>query len=947
MARYTAAALLMACASPSAMAAGVLEIAHGVVVVPDHGEPVRVLAYGERQFRVSVAPGGDFAALPASLAVVAQPSGTPLLKRHKAEVTLSLPGLVAHVALADGLVRFADATGYPLLAESPRTPFVPAPVDGQPFVRASQAFNPGTSEGFYGLGQHQNRQMDYNGEDVELAQHNMDIAIPFVVSTRGYGLLWDNNGITRFGNPKAYALAGPDGLNVSADGQKGWKADYYLGGKLVASRQEAAINYQFIRDQKAWPEAARARTKASADSGQNTAGVAIDQQKVVWQGAISSDQAGLHSFRLYTSSYVKVFADGQPVIDQWRQNWNPWYHNFQLPITPGHPVALRIEWQPNAGYIALLHNAPRADPHALTLTSDTARGIDYYVVGGGSADGVISAYRALTGHASMMPRWVYGLWQSRQRYETQAQLLDVLREYRRRHIPLDAIVQDWFYWPENQWGSHDFDPARFPDPKGMVDEIHAENAHVMISVWPKFYPNTANAKAMAARGWLYGGNLAAGNRDWVGPGYANTDYDPYAKGARDLFFAQMKPKLVDKGFDAWWLDASEPDVHSNLSIEERMATMGPTAAGPAAAVFNSFPLVHAEGLAQHLREARPDERPFILTRSGFAGLQRASSAVWSGDVAARWDDLRNQISAGVNLSLSGLPYWTHDIGGFAVEDRYTRQDPAAQAEWKELNLRWFEFGAFSPLFRSHGEFPHREIYELGATDPALYAALQHWTEMRYRLLPYIYTLGADAALKDGTIMRGLVMDFAADTKARQIDDEYMFGPALLVAPVTQFGARSKAVYLPEGAEWHDLATGKRHKGGQTIIAAAAPDQLPLFARAGAIVPTGPRIEHTGEQPDGPLVVQVFAGANGHFELYEDDGASMAYAKGGFARVALDWDDKARKLTLGARQGSYAGMAAKRAVSVRCYDGGKPIDFAENGAAQGVYTGEKLVIACPR
>jgi alpha-D-xyloside xylohydrolase len=948
LSRVLLAGLMLAGVSPVALAASVAPVDHGAIITPDHGAPVRILSYGDRQFRVSVAQDGAFADLPQSLMVNVPANGTPIITKDAKTVKLTLPGLVAHVALANGQVSFTDAAGKPLLAETARSVFTPTKADGQPYVTVSQRFNPGTDEGFYGLGQHQNRQMDYNGQDVELAQHNMDIAVPFVVSTKGYGLLWDNNGITRFGNPHAYELAGQDGLKVTSGGKPGWHADYYLGGKLAVSRQESAINYQYIRDQQKWPEAAKARTVASADSGQNTAGVAIDKQSVIWTGSISSAKAGEHTFRLYSSSYVKVFADGKPVLERWRQNWNPWYHNFSLPMAAHKPIKIRIEWEPNAGYIALLHNDPLPAPerHALTMTSDVAKGLDYYVVGGGSADGVISAYRAITGKASMMPQWAFGFWQSRQRYETQEQLLGVLREYRKRHIPLDTIVEDWFYWPENQWGSHDFDTKRFPDAKGMVDEVHALGARVMISVWPKFYPGTDNAKALADKGWLYQGNLKAGNKDWVGPGYLNTDYDPYAKGARDLFFAQMKPKLVDKGFDAWWLDASEPDIHSNLSIEERIDTMGPTAHGPAASVFNSFPLMHAEGIAEHMREARPDVRPFILTRSGFAGLQRASSAVWSGDLAARWDDLRDQISAGVNISLSGLPYWTHDIGGFAVEDRYTKQEPSAQAEWKELNLRWFQFGAFSPLFRSHGEFPRREIYELGASDPALYDALIKWTRLRYRLMPYIYTLGADAAQKDGSIMRGLVMDFPSDTKARKLDDQYLFGPSILVAPVTSFGARSRSVYLPQGADWYDLNSGAFYKGGQTIAAKAELDQMPLFARAGSIIPTGPQVEHTGEQPDGPLVIQVYTGANGHFELYEDDGTSQAYAKGQSARVALDWDDKAHTLTLGARVGSFPGMAAQRAVSVRCYGPyAKPLDFAENGATQATYTGEKLVIAC--
>jgi alpha-D-xyloside xylohydrolase len=560
-------------------------------------------------------------------------------------------------------------------------------------------------------------------------------------------------------------------------------------------------------------------------------------------------------------------------------------------------------------------------------------------------DDVIAHYRGLTGQAAMMPKWAYGFWQSRQRYETQDQLLGVVREHRRRGIPLDTIVQDWFYWPQDQWGSHNFDKARFPDPDGMVDEIHALGARIMISVWPKFYPNTANAKALDAHGWLYRGNLIAGRKDWVGPGYANTDYDAYAPGARQLYFSQINSKLVSKGFDAWWLDATEPDIHSNLSIEERIDAMGPTALGPAAAFFNSYPLVHGEGVAEGLRAARPDVRPFILTRSGFGGLQRASAAVWSGDTAARWDDLRNQISAGVNLSMSGLPNWTHDIGGFAVEDHYSSQKPEAQAEWRELNLRWFQFGAFSPLFRSHGEFPHREIYEISADDPAMQASMLWYDKLRYRLLPYIYTLAADTTLKGGSIMRGLVMDFAPDHLTWDIADEYLFGREFLVAPVTAFQARSRQVYLPASADWYDFNSGTYLKGGQMIEAAAPYERMPLFVRAGSIVPTGPEIMSTSERADGPIVLHVFTGADGQFALYDDDGVSEAYARGKYSRVPIRWDQASRTLTIGAREGSYDGMPAKRTFAVRFYVPGKAVapSFDEAGAISLVYDGKPLTV----
>ncbi|MES2441874.1 MAG: TIM-barrel domain-containing protein [Pseudomonadota bacterium] len=960
-------ALAAALFSTGALASEVVKVDHGVIVTPDSGEAkrVRVLAYGDASFRVT-AVRTDSVDVAASLMVTAKPSGDPAISQADGVVTLKLPRATAEIRLSDGRVQFRDAAGKIVLAQGHGEWFSKTG-NPQGFDMVAQQFNRGTDEGFFGLGQHQNRQMNYNGEDVELAQHNMDIAVPFLVSTRNYGVLWDNNGISRFGDPVAYQKVGDpvrianpcrgldaggcvdptDGLTVTSGGKSGWKADYYLGDRLALTRQEAVINYEFIKDQKRWPDAAKAQTVASSESGQNTAGVVVGKQRVVWSGNITADKAGTHKFRLYVSSYVKVFADGKEIVDAWRQNWNPWFRNFELVMKAGKPVAIRIEWEPNAGYIAFYHNdpLPAPDRHSLWLTSDTAKAVDYYFVAGENLDGVIAGYRALTGKAEMMPAWAYGFWQSRQRYETQEQLLGVVREYRKREVPIDNIVQDWFYWPEDQWGCHCFDAKRFPDPVGMVNEVHALNARVMISVWPKFYPNTKNAQELNAKGYLYQGNLEAHEKDWVGKGYENTDYDAYAPEARAIYFRQMRENLVDKGFDAWWMDATEPDIHSNLSIEQRAERMGPTANGPGAAFFNSYPLVHGGGVAEGLRVARPDVRPFILTRSGFAGTQRTSSALWSGDVASRWDDLRDQISAGTNLSMSGIPNWTHDIGGFALEDRYTRQDASAVAEWRELNLRWFQFGAFSPLFRSHGEAPKREIFEIAAADKPMYDAMVWYDQLRYRLMPYIYTVAADTWHKDGTMMRGLVMDFPADRKGWNIDDEYMFGPAFLVAPVTVFEARSRDVYLPAGTGWYDFATGAFSKGGQVVKAAAPRERMPLFVRAGSIVPTGPAIQWTGEQPDGPLVLHVFTGANGSFSLYQDDGLSPGYKDGKFARVPIRWDEATATLTIGAREGSYPDMPGKRAISVRFHTPGKAeaVDFSENAAASYVYEGKEIVV----
>jgi alpha-D-xyloside xylohydrolase len=895
------AAAFLAAAAPRRVA-DVLRVPHGMVVTTDAGDKVRVLAFRDGTYRITVA--ADLAQAAKSLMVIEQPNGNPQFSRTGDMATLRTPHSRAEVRLRDGRVRVYDAAGALLLDEFARARRLdPVIIEGQRFVATRVQFNRGTNEGLFGLGQHQNRQMNYNGEDVELAQHNMDIAVPYLLSTRAYGILWDNDSITRVGDPKPYEMLPMQG---------GWQADYYVGDKLAAGRGEPTIDYPYIRDLKRWP--------AGAPADKTT--------KVVWNGTYTPDKSGVHKFRMYSSSYIEVYADGAKVLERWRQNWNPWYHNFELPLISGKPVRLRIEWRPNQGYIALYHADPLdpEDRHSVSFASEAGKSIDYYVVPGANMDALVAGYRRLTGKAPMMPRWAYGFWQSRQRYETQDQLVGVLRQYREQHIPIDNVVQDWFYWPEDQWGCQCFDPKRFPDPQGMVDAVHALHGQVMISVWPKFYPGTANGKELAAKGYLLQRPLDTTQRDWVGPGYANTYYDPYSPEARAIYFRQIRDGLVSKGFDAWWMDATEPDWHSNLSIEERKYQMYSPAAGlPGAAIFNSYPLVHALGVAEGLRAAQPDKRPFILTRSGFGGTQRASAAVWSGDVAARWSNLRDQISAGANLSLSGIPNWTHDIGGFSVEDRYSKQDPAALPEWRELYLRWFQFAAFSPLFRSHGEFPYREIPLVSAGDPAMREALIHYDRLRYRLLPYIYTLAAGTFFDDGTIMRPVVMDFAADRRVWNIDDEYLFGPALLVAPVTEFRARERRVYLPSGAEWYEESSGRRLAGGQDYTADAPRERMPLFVRAGSIVPLGPQVEWAGEDPQGPLTIHVFPGANGAFTLYEDQGTDMGYARGQFARIPFRWDDATRRLTIGAREGSFPGMAAARKIGIVVHgDGGGPV-----------------------
>jgi alpha-D-xyloside xylohydrolase len=912
----------------------------GVIVTPATGTAKRVRLQVRSDGIVRVTAVADEKAdAPESLMVVAANAAAPEFKVTRAggDVLLTTKQLIAHVALANGAVTFTDPDGKPLLEESPtRT------IGGG----VSQRFNPGSDEAFYGMGQHQNAQMNLNGEDVEIAQHNMDIGVPFVVSSRNYGVLWDNNSITRFGNPKPYGLASRDLVIRDASGQQGgFTARYSIGGVQKVERVEKDINYQYIRDRAAWPKELLTAKEPPPGAPANI----LPDQTVTWEGTVESAIAGVHKFQLYGSSYFKVYVEDRLVLDRWRQNWAAWYHNFAVELSAGKPAKVRIEWIPNDGYLALLHNdpLPEAERHSLTFTSEVGGAIDYYFIAGASQDGVIAGYRALTGKAVMLPRWAYGFWQSRQRYTTQAELLGVVAEYRKRKIPLDNIVLDWFYWKEDQWGSHEFDKTRFPDPKGMIDKLHQQNAHFMISVWPKFYPGTANYKALDAAGAMYHGNIEAGARDWVGPGYTSSFYDPYSKTGRDLYWSQINRNLNVFGVDAWWMDATEPDVHSNLDIDSIKARIGPTAKGPADQFFNSYALIHTEGVYRGSREVSPGKRVFILTRSGFAGIQRNASAVWSGDIASRWDDLYEQISAGVSIGYAGLPNWTFDIGGFANESRYSAQKPTAadQAEWRELNLRWFQFGAFAPLFRSHGEFPLREIFNLAPQGSEVYESLLWHDKLRYRLLPYTYTLAADTYHRDGTIMRGLTMDFMDDAAARDVKDEYLYGTAFLVAPVHKYQARSRPVYLPAGVEWYDFHTGAAVQGGSTLEAAAPLGRMPLFVRAGAIVPVGPDIQYTAEKPGAPITLLVFTGADGSFDLYEDDGVSYGYEKGEFSRIPMRYDAAKGTLTIGERAGSYPGMPEERTFNVRWIKAGAaaPSDLDAKPDATVRYKGAAVTV----
>lgn len=939
--------------------ATVQQLPNGIVVsladsLKGQAKNIRLQVVSDKVMHVTSIAHDDFSRVVNSLMVVdaAENASAPFeLVQQADKVLVKTAQVTAQVSLIDGKVSFINNKGEMVLSEAERSfsavtedPITP---DADSYA-IRQQWNKGTDEGFFGLGQHQNNQVNYAGENVELTTYNLEITIPFIVSTRNYGVLWNNASVTNYGDPENSKALNEDFILYDADGnQGGLTAKYYDGDKLVLTRVDKDVDYQFYANnsvrEKPFP-------KELAE---------VKNPRVVWQGKIQAKTTGTHKFRMYSSGYAKLAIGGEALLDRWRMNWNPWYHNTQINLTAGEKTDIEIDWDSQGGFFNLLHNEPLAhdDQYSLSFASESGKAIDYYFVAGENADEVVAGYRQLTGKSVMLPKWVYGFWQSRERYMNQDELVDVVKEYRKRQIPIDNIVLDWSYWPENAWGSHDFDKNNFPDPKKMVDEVHALNTNIMISVWPKFYPTTDNYKELAEKGYMLTANVdKEANLDWIGKGYLNGFYDPYPEEAQQIFWRQLNEKINVHGFDAWWLDASEPDIHSNLNFRKRKEIMSPLSIGSGAEFFNSYALANAEGVYKGERKTDGHKRAFILTRSGFGGIQRTGSAIWSGDTVPRWSNLKEQIGAGIGVGLAGMPNWTFDIGGFTPEDQYRNSskgfvghfsglDDKEVANWQELNLRWFQFGAFVPMFRSHGQNPYREIFNLADEGSDVYNSLVYYTKLRYRLMPYIYSEAGKMYHQDSTLMRGLVMDFPTDKTAINLDDQYMFGPAFLVNPVHEFEARTRSVYLPEGTTWYDFYTGKTFTGGQTIDADAPLIHMPLFVKAGSIIPTGGEKQHVYDNLDAPITLNIYTGADGQYTLYNDDGKSYDYEQGQFTNIDISYDDIAGLVTIGERQGSFADMVKTRTFNIR-FISGESADAANFDAKADktvVYTGKAITV----
>src|SRR5437773_6380676 len=643
-------------------------------------------------------------------------------------LVLSTAQIKGIVSLNDSSVTFRDASGKTLFQQT-EVNMTRAVVNGEQTYHA-ELFSKlwGSYESFYGLGQHQAGVWNYRGEAVDISQDNTNISIPFVLSSNGYGIFWNNTSRSRFNN-------------------------------------------RFLS--------------------------------------------------------------------------------------------------------------------ALYLSSEVADEVDYYFLYGPEFEKIIGGYRELTGAPPLFGKWAYGFWQCKNKYNTQEELLGVAHKYRQLHIPADNIVQDWFWW--YTMGEPVFDKARYPDPPGMVNDLHKNNFHLMISFWPYIRPGTKTYEDMDKRGLLIDKTKVSGFHP---AGMAL--YDAFNPEARKYYWNLMDNALFKIGVDAWWLDTTEPETEGR---EESILLQNKVGIGSGARYANLFPLMTTSAVYQGQRAESDQKRVFILSRSAFAGAQRNAAAVWSGDVDPNWETFRRQIPAGLNYSLSGNPYWTTDIGGFVVANP---DDPAYRA----LYLRWFEFGVFNPIFRAHGTRTtnQNEIWSYGTE---MQTILTRYDRLRYRLLPYIYSLAWKTTNENYTPMRALVMDFRDDPRVWNIGDQFLFGPSLLVSPVTEPRATSRHLYLPK-TKWYNFWTGEAVDGGRAVDVPAPLEAMPVFVRAGTILPMGPPIEYSQAAND-PIEFRVYTGANGEFTLYEEEGDTYNYEKGSYATIPIRWDDATHVLTIGTRKGKYVGM----------------------------------------
>ena len=772
---------------------------------------MRIEFCGDRVVHVIASRTADLPTPKVPVVTQACRAGALKAETRNNEIRLSSSAVTVVVNPENGAITFLSKDGRAVLAEPQeggKSFDIPSNAEAK-LWDLQQSFLSPSDEALYGLGQHQEGIFNLRGVPIRLHQANTNISIPFLLSSAGYGILWNNPSLTDF-NPADQLIA------IDSNTSKG---KFTTGGKGL---------YGFL---------------------------------------LSSDNR----------KQLAVEVNGQPVID---------LHNMWTPTSASGVMELEsnreyeVSAQGGPGGIQLAVRPPQG---TTTFRSEVGQAIDYYFFYGPDLNRVISDYRSLTGEAPLFPKWAYGYWQCRERYHSQQEILDTAAEFRRRKLPVDALVQDWQYWGKYGWNAMKFDEDHYPRPKELLDQLHSLDLHLMVSVWSRFGEDTDVYKRMAAHSFLIPGT------PWM---------DFFNPDAQTAFWTEANGGIFKDGMDAWWMDASEPefDVLKGKS----------TFLGSGESVRNAYPLYVTKAIYEGQRATTDRKRVVILTRSAFAGQQRNAAASWSGDITGDWPTLRRQIAAGLSFSMAGMPYWTTDIGGF-----FRPADQYSSDEYHELLIRWFEYGTFCPIFRVHGYQSNAELWNYG---PQVESILTQFDELRYRLIPYIYSAAWGVTSRGETLMRAIPLEFTSDPGGREIQDEFLFGPALLINPIAQKGATQRSVYLPAASDWVDFWTGKRFHGGHTITADAPLDRIPIYAKSGSMVAFGPRIQSASAKAD-PIELRVYSGMDADLSFYEDEGDSYNYEHGAFSLIPIHWDNESETITVGDRKGSFPGMLDHRTFRI--------------------------------
>lgn len=810
------------------------------IVIDRPGDNISILPLADNAARVKI---GDYIAedLDELIYLPADADIPATVKDEGGKVAIQLPQMLIVYDKTEDALSYYNAAGERVLSESAHGRHIsPSRIQNAECASAGQRFCSPPDEHLYGTGQFQDGYLDIRGLQRRLTQVNTQISLPLVVSNKGYALLWNNYGLTEF-NPSARSIA---------------------------------------LQRKAGDE-----TTVTVDVTSTEGGKQETRRMNVFEGTLPITEAGDYSLMLDVGQAMarkyKIAIDDSLVMDI-NNLWLPPTTSFIMALDSGdHHV--EVEGERNDSPSLYWHRVE----DATEWMSPVADGIDYTVFVG-NPEQAIATFRQVSGQVPMLPAWAYGYVHCRERYDSQGELLENAHEFRNRNIPIDAIVQDWQWWGKHGWNAMKFDEDKYPDPKAMLDDLHAHDMKLMISVWAKIDKNSELGKICQERGCYIP------DTDWI---------DFFNPEAADFYWQNQSSRLLQPyGIDAWWQDATEPE---NDDLRHRRIQAGKL---PGEFYGNTFPLMVNRRVHAGLKQDDAQHRAMILTRSAFPGIQRYGVVTWSGDVGNDWETLRRQITGGLGQMAAGLPWWTFDAGGF-----FRPGDQHTNADYQEAMLRWLQVGAFLPMMRVHGYMSQTEPWRYG---PEVEEKFVNTIKLRYSLMPYIYSAAAAVSHGGSTMMRPLVMDFPHDAEALAQKYEYMFGPSILVAPVLAPGVESWRVYLPQGSYWVDFYTGDCHAGGQYVDVPVDIEKIPLMVRAGSIVPRAWDKQFVADKPDAIVELQVYPGADGNYMLYEDAGDGYGYEAGQFSWIPIAWDDAKGSLSIGVRQGSYPGMPATRKFAVK-------------------------------